>query len=94
MPSKIKTLADVISTEKEFGKLRETVKFNDVVLDFHQIFPDLKKIAEAVKVDKHTLFLKVENSVWKSELNFRKAIIIEKINVYYKEKIIRSIKIL
>lgn len=94
MPSNIKKLSDVINSEKEFVKLRETAKSNDVVLEFHKIFPDLKKIADAVKVDKHTLFIKVENSVWKSELNFNKTVIVEKINGYFKENIIKTIKFL
>ena len=94
MPRAFKKLSDIISSEKEFGKLRETVKNNDVVLEFNKIFPDLKKIAQAVRVDKQTLYIKVENSVWKSELNFRKSVIIEKINTYFDEQIIKTIKIL
>ena len=59
---------------------------------FLEIFPDLVKVAKALKVDKKTLFLKVENSVWRSELKFSESVIIEKINTFFKEERIKYIK--
>ncbi len=90
----IKSLTEVIEKEKEFEKLRSTIKEYDVVEKFKYIFPELSKIAEAVKLEKKTLFLRVENSVWKSELNFQKNALIEKINNHFNEQVIKAIKFL
>lgn len=89
-----KSITDIIDKEKDFQKLRDTLKNYNVVDEFEVIFPELSKIAKAVKTDKKTLFLKVENSVWKSELNFQKSLLIEKINKHFKEQVITSIKFL
>lgn len=92
--SGFKSITDIISKEKDFEKLRDTIKNYDVVDEFAKIFPELSQIARAVKTEKQTLFLKVDNSVWKSELNFQKSLLIEKINKYFNEQIIKSIKFL
>lgn len=92
--SSFKTITDVIEKEKDFEKLRERLKDHYVIEDFDKIFPELKKIAQAVRVHKLVLYLKVENSVWKSELNLSKTILIEKVNKYFNETIIKSIKFL
>lgn len=89
-----KSIYEIIETNEEFTALKEKLKLLDVVNEFENIFPELKKIAKAIKVEKQTLFLNVENSVWKSELNFQKNILIKKINNYFKEEIIKSIKFL
>jgi hypothetical protein len=91
---KFKSLTEIIETDKEFEKLKESLKRFDVVNEFENIFPELTLIAKAIKVDKKTLFLKVDNSVWKSELNLQKNILIKKINNYFKEEIIKTIKFL
>jgi hypothetical protein len=89
-----KTIEDVISREKEFTNLRETLKNFNIVEEFSKIFPELSAIANAVKVEKKILYLSVDNSVWKSELNFRKSMITEKINLHFGEEILKSIKFL
>lgn len=90
----IKSITEVIEKEKEFENLRSTIKEYDVVEKFKIIFPELSKIAEAVKLEKKTLFLRVENSVWKSELNFQKNALMEKINKHFNEQVIKAIKFL
>lgn len=92
--SSFKTIDDVINTEKDFVNLRETIKNYDIVDSFSKIFPELSLIAKAIKVEKKILFLRVENSVWRSELSFRKNLIVEKINIYFSEEIIKTIKFL
>lgn len=89
-----KSITDIIDKEKDFQKLRDTLKNYNVVDEFEKIFPELSKIAKALKTEKKTLLLKVENSVWKSELNFQKNILIEKINKHFNEQVIKSIKFL
>lgn len=92
--SGFKSIYEIIDREKDFSNLRETVKNYDIAEDFEKIFPEIKLIAQAVKVEKKILFLRVENSVWKSELNFMKNLIIEKINKHYNNELIKSIKFL
>jgi len=92
MRQKIKSIYDVISEEKEFEKFRCAAKNFSVVDKFDEIFPDLVKAAKAVRVEKKVLYLKVENSVMRSELNLRQKLMIERINAYFKENIIKSVK--
>ncbi len=89
-----KTIEEVLNTEPDFINLRESLKNYDVVDEFDIIFPELKLIARPVKVEKQILFLKVENSVWKSELNLRKNLIAEKINKHFGRPTIKSIRFL
>lgn len=93
-PSGFKSLIQILQEEKGFDLLRESLNNYEVVEDFAVIFPELSKIAKAVRVEKKVLFLKVENSVWKSELNFQKNLLIEKINKHYNEAVIKTIKFL
>ena len=90
--SGFKSISEVISKENEFSNLRETIKNYDIAAEFEKIFPELKLIAQAVKVEKKILFLRVENSVWKSELNLMKNLIAEKINKFYNNELIKTIK--
>jgi hypothetical protein len=84
--------SDIINSKPEFEGLRKRIKENQVVDRFSEIFPDLGKVAKALKVDKKTLFLKVENSVWRSEFKFSEVVIVEKINAFFKEERIKYIK--
>jgi hypothetical protein len=61
-------------------------------LDFHNIFPDFKKVAQPKKVEQKTLLLKVENPAWRNELKFKETEIVEKINKFYNEKRINQIR--
>jgi len=92
MPEGFRSLKDVFSKEPGLYKVRSVVKSSDVVIDFHKIFPDLKKIVVPQKVDKMFLKLKVENAAWRSELKFKEREIVDKINAFYKEERIKGIK--
>jgi hypothetical protein len=92
--SSFKTVEEILNSENDFANLRESLKNYRVVDEFEKIFPDLKSIAQAVRVEKNVLYLRVENSVWKSELNFNKNVIVEKINKHYSLSIIKTIKFL
>ena len=87
-----KSLADVFRTNPGLGKLRRVVKENDVVDNFLEILPDLKKIAEAKKVSSKTLTLKVENPAWRNELKFKEPEIVDKINSHFNEERINHIR--
>jgi len=91
-PLSFKTIEEILNGEIEFSGLRETVKNYEIVDKFEIIFPELNLIAKALKIEKQVLFLRVENSVWKSELNFRKNLVVDKINKHFNEKVIKTIK--
>ena len=86
------SIGDIIEKEENFETFRNKVKEFDVVFQFGVVFPELKQIAQAVKVVKKILYLKVENSVWRSELRLRQKSIIDRINSSIKEESIKSIK--
>lgn len=92
MAEKIKSVFDVINEDKEFKNFRNAAKNFDVIEKFSEIFPDLEKITKAVKVEKKVLFLHVENSVWRSELNLRQKLMVERVNAFFKEEIIKTVK--
>ena len=92
MPDKFKSISDVIQKESAFEKVRLAAREYDILKEFVKIFPDLEEVAVPVKIERQILYLRVENSVWRSELNFNQKKIIEKINSYYKETVIKSIK--
>ncbi|MBN1638564.1 MAG: DUF721 domain-containing protein [Ignavibacteriales bacterium] len=89
---KYKSIAEVFQKEKEFKKFREILKENEILEAFGILFPDLKKIAKPIKIEKNNLFLRVENSVWRSELHLKQKMIIEKVNEHFNKIIIKSIK--
>lgn len=88
MPEKFKSLSEIIYKETAFKKIVNKAKEQEVVDKFADIFPELKNVARAVRFEKKTLYLKVENSVWRSELNLKQEAIKKKI-----ENIIEQIKI-
>lgn len=92
MPKKYKSIPDIIKNEQAFAAIRKKALEYDITLEFNQIFPDLNSIAKAVKVDKKVLFLHTDNSVWRSELNFKKKLIIEKVNNHFGNEVIKYIK--
>ena len=92
MPDSFKSLKEVFRNEPQLSNLRRIVKSADVVLDFYRIFPELEKVVKPEKVDRMFLKLKVENSVWRSELKFKEFEIVRKINNYYNEERIKGIK--
>ena len=85
-------LSEIINTEPGLKGFRNTMKDIEVFDSFNELFPDLKKVARVSKVERKTLFLKVENSVWRNELKFRETVIIDKINSFFGEERIKYIK--
>ena len=94
MSHKLKSISDIIKNDEAFEKIRTTAGEFDIVDQFKDIFPELGKIATAKKFDKGKLFLRVENSVWRSELNFKQSMLIQKINRHFDKDIVKAIKFL
>jgi len=93
MPNGFLSISEIINKEPGFEKLRKVINQHYVIIGFHKIFPDLKKIAMPVKIEKKVLYIKAQNAAWRSELKFNQETIIEKINSFYKEEIIKAIRL-
>jgi hypothetical protein len=92
MPDSFKSIAELLNKEPGLAAIRKVIKQSDVVREFSKIFPELKKLVKASKVDKNILFLKVENSVLRSELKFQEILLVEKINKYFNEERVKGIR--
>ena len=90
--SKAKSFSEIIGGEESFNNFRTSVSGYEIVDKFEELFPKLKKVAKAKKFENGILFIRTENSVWRSELNFNKEAMIEKINDYLKKQVIKNIK--
>ena len=87
-----RSISDILFKEKDFKKMITRAKEEEVVLRFSEIFPELSSIAKAIKFNYGVLDLKVENSVWRSELNLKQAAMISKIEKNIKDVSIKKIK--
>lgn len=92
MPKDIKSLSEILSSEREFSNFRKSIKENDIVIMFNDIFPEFTKVVKPSNVHKKILYLTVENSVLRNELHLRKKQMIEKINKHFNQQIINDIK--
>lgn len=92
MNSSFRSLKEVFEREKSLHALRELVDSSDVVVKFYQIFPNLEMVAIPLSSEKKILKLKIENPAWRSELKFKEAEMIEKINQFFNEQRINQIK--
>lgn len=89
---KFRSISDILFNEKEFSKMITKAKEEEVVIKFGEIFPELGLIAKAIKFNHNVLFLRVENSVWRSELNLKQTAMINKIKKNIKDISIEKIK--
>lgn len=87
-----KQFSEIYSSDDSLSKFRSIIEQADVLAQFDQVFPDLKRIAKPVKVEKNILYLTVVNSVWKSELKFKQKLIIDKINTHFNKPVVRSVR--
>lgn len=92
MLKNFKSIGEIIKEDPGLAEVRKMLKQGDIPADFDKIFPDLKKIAKAVKVEKKILFLRVENASWRSELKFKEQLIVDKVNDHYKENRIKYVR--
>ena len=92
MHNNFKILSEIIYKEKAFSKIVARANEQEIVDQFGRIFPELAKVAEAVKVEKNILYLRVENSVWRSELNIKQDAIIKKIKLNLRQSEVKKIK--
>ncbi|MCW8817099.1 MAG: DUF721 domain-containing protein, partial [Ignavibacteriaceae bacterium] len=92
MRSSFVSLKEIIRRERSLSGLRELVDSSDVVVKFHEIFPNLEKVALPFSCEKKVLKLKVENPAWRSELKYKEAEMIESVNKFFNERRINHIR--
>jgi len=92
MSNRAKSLSEIIGSANEFEKVRSIMAKQQVIAEFYAIFPAMKDAVLPVKVEKKTLYLRVDNPAWRNELKFHDTELIEKINAYFKEERINMIK--
>lgn len=92
MPDNFRSISDVLFKEREFSKIVAKAKEEEIVTKFSEIFPELNAIAKAIKFNRNILFLRVENSVWRSELNLKQQAMISKIKKQFSNIHIEKIK--
>jgi Protein of unknown function (DUF721). len=94
MADSFKSLSDIFSKEPGLAKVRKMVLYGDVVLEFGNIFPELAKNVVPLKFEKKTLFLKIENAAFRSELKYKESLIIEKINKYFNDgQLVKTVRV-
>jgi hypothetical protein len=86
------SIKDVFNRDPELANVRKIVKQSEVVEKFYGIFPDLEKIVFPKRVEKKTLFLNVENPALRNELKFNEELLIKKINKFFHEERVKSIR--
>jgi len=92
MGKSFKSISEILGSSGEFEKFRKAAKESEVVDRFFEIMPGLEGVAEPVKLEKGILFLKVQNSVWRSELFLKQKTLAEKINRFFDENLVKTIK--
>jgi len=89
-PIRLKSILDSFLKKNQ---LDQKIKGYQTVYNWIEVVG--KKIAshsQPIKIQGHTLYLKVESNVWANELNIRKGEILNKINSKAKEDIISDIR--
>lgn len=86
-------LGEIIGSEPEFRKFRNSLMDREVLLMFERLFPEIAEAALPVKLEKRVLHLKVENAAWRNELKFQESKIIEKINAFFHDERVERIRL-
>lgn len=92
MHSNFESLKEVFNTHPMLSAVRSVVKQSEIIEKFYEVFPELEKIAQPVIVKKRVLLLKAENPVLRSELKLNEELVVKKINGFFKEDRIESIR--
>lgn len=92
MPDSFKSIEEIFKTEPGLDSVRKTIKRSDIVIEFFKIFPEMKKVVKPIKVENKNLFISVENSILRSELKFQEGLLVDKVNKYFNEEVIRGIR--
>lgn len=87
-----KTFGEAYGGSKELNAMRGAVNNLDALNLANNLFAGMGIPGAAKKVDGKTLYVKVEDSIWKNELRMNQKNILNNINAHFKEQVINSIK--
>jgi hypothetical protein len=92
MSDNFKSITDILEKEKAFSNFNKSVKEQDVLNKFFDIFPNLKKTVKVSHINIRILYLSVENSVLRNEIYLNKNKLLEKINKQFSSEILKDLK--
>lgn len=92
MNSDFKSIGEVFNNSPELMHIKKLIEEHNVEKDFFVVFPELKSLVKSVKFSKNTLKMYVEIPTLRSELKFREAEIIKKLNDFYKSEKVKKIQ--
>ena len=92
MYDKFISIKEALDTNPGLTGVRRTIKEAEVIEKFFSVFPEMEKVIRPVNVIKKVLLLQVESSVLRSELKFNQVVMIEKINKFFNEERVKSIR--
>lgn len=92
MPDGFRSLEDIFKNEPELRRINRTLTELGVVQALPEIFPELAALITAVKTEKGTLFLRVENPVLRSEIKLHEEIFIAKVNAHFGEQRVTALR--
>jgi hypothetical protein len=86
------SLKEVFNTHPRLSGVRNMVRQSEVIEKFSEIFPEFEGMVTPVAVRKKVLMLRAENAALRSELKLNEAAVTKKVNGYFKEERIKSIR--
>ena len=86
------SIKEAFDNEPNLANVRKIVKQSEVVEKFYDIFPSLENIVLPKRVERETWLLNVENPTLRNELKFNEGLLMEKINKFFHEERIKSIR--
>lgn len=90
---KLISIQDLIQFYKNHTLAGKIVRKYDVLAEWPKIVGEkIAAEASAEKIENKVLKVSVLNSAWRQELTFRKREILEKINTYFGEEIVKDIQ--
>jgi len=85
-------LKDVLIDTLKQHELEKGIYQKQVVLFWDRLVGrNIAEVAKAERIDRDTLFVRVKSPAWRNELIFQKQGILEKINRYFNEEILKDI---
>jgi chaperonin cofactor prefoldin len=92
MHSNFESLKEVFDTHPKLSAIRSVIRQSEIIEKFYDVFPELEKLAQPVTVKKRVLLLKAENPALRSELKLNEELVVKKINRFFNEDRINSIR--
>lgn len=83
---------DAIEKIPGLKNIKEALKTSNIIIKFPEAIPELKDIAFARRFKDGILFLYVESSIWRNEINMNAEDIILRINIFLNDMRIKKIK--